>query len=176
MRAKWILALGLAALCLTGPVRGAVSVVAVGTLTTLSYDVSGLLSPLEGPNMSFILGKWTLELAYPTPSGEPGASDDWSMRVTMQYEGLSGSRIDYYGVNETSTGDWSINTFECGISSGQFLLASVDSRCALSVLDAPTWTASGYQEVDLSRIPEPGTLALLGLGLAGLAATCRRKQ
>jgi hypothetical protein len=28
----------------------------------------------------------------------------------------------------------------------------------------------------LSSVPEPGTLALLGLGLAGLAATRGRKQ
>ena len=30
--------------------------------------------------------------------------------------------------------------------------------------------------LEVSRVPEPGTLALLGLGLAGLAATRRRKQ
>jgi len=51
---------------------------------------------------------------------------------------------------------------------------------------ATTWTVrtdngmnydAGFRTfVDASQIPEPTTLALLGLGLAGLAATRRRKQ
>lgn len=40
------------------------------------------------------------------------------------------------------------------------------------------WTGPAIGEVafDVGAVPEPGTLALLGLGLAGLAATRRRKQ
>lgn len=41
------------------------------------------------------------------------------------------------------------------------------------------WSAAdayGIDNIQIAAIPEPGTLALLGLGLAGLAATRRRKQ
>lgn len=44
------------------------------------------------------------------------------------------------------------------------------------VLDGGTYSTLSTEGYSIAQIPEPGTLALLGLGLAGLAASRRREQ
>jgi hypothetical protein len=112
-------------------------------------------------------GPWTITLSSPVPTGEPGANFDWSVRLTIEYAGLGGERTDYL---------WGIGSYLYGYDienvSGELALATIETGFGASwpVID-------GMHRVTVPQpIPEPGTLALLSLGLAGLAASRRHRQ
>jgi hypothetical protein len=76
----------------------------------------------------------------------------------------------------TSTTDPDI-AFDGGeYSSGSILLAAGAYTVEILVAASPFGGGGAYIEVESASVPEPGTLALLGIGLLGLGMMRREKK
>lgn len=70
-----------------------------------------------------------------------------------------------------ATSNFDTDSFNVG---GTIADARLDS--SFSTPNSGAWPLSGTAAIKTTAIPEPGSLALIGLGLAGLGATYRRKS
>lgn len=100
-----------------------------------------------------------------------GGTDDLTYATTLGvgFDGLpfapgGASRIPD-GVDTDTTSDWLRNDFD---------LAGI-LGFAGTIVAGEAYNTPGAPNAAFGAVPEPGTLALLGLGLAGFAATRRRK-
>lgn len=121
-------------------------------------------------------GKLWLEYAGVTTtdlSGRVGTL--FSDTATLNPVHAGGSGFGYLNVVANplaaATGNFDTNSF---LINGVVADARLDS--SFSTPNSGAWPLSGTAAIKTNAIPEPGSLALLGLGLMGLGATYRRKS
>jgi hypothetical protein len=91
--------------------------------------------------------------------------------------GFNSHSIEFFAYDATHTLIGSTSAVAIADSQWSFVGANLNNVSFLEIRsDRNSWFAMDDLQIDTNRVPEPASIALLGLGLAGVALSRRRKR
>jgi hypothetical protein len=156
-----------------------------GNLAMLAYTrdgANGLYSPMDAVNV-YKQVAWLTD-QYAT---NPGSNGTRTTAIQTAIWAIANNRPNnaftalnqYIGTTSTSSTSDLTTGYWIGQAQSQYVLQSsnyYDKFYILTDANFQTATDGGRQEFIYSATPEPGTLALIGTGVAALAARARRRK
>ena len=165
---QWIglLAVGL----LVGPIAPAGAAIISGTW---AFSGTGTYGTPAGPfSGTFSFTNFDTTQTYVDSTGA-----GFSVSTSFDTSQAGGNAFTYDGIGDLTLGglDGGVNSYFGGNGDWQFyILGFPASPSGVVFVTDTNWTESGGILVQQTGVPEPGTLALLGLGIAALGFSRRR--